>query len=276
MPTENIKLVIKDSICKMIGVSTACLYPLETEKAFEYLAKNGIKNTEIFFNTDSELTPSFVSELKHIALANGVRVYSVHPFMSTSDYYYLFCEYPRRQADALDKYRRFFEIAALLGAEVVNFHGPRREQTVTPEKYCEVYTQYYREARKEGVYFCQENVSRCHSRSSEFIRYMSEKCGDDVRFTLDIKQAHRASFDPFDFIDATKGKLKLVHCNDFDESSDCLLPLCGTFDLSLFRRQLSENGYDGMFTIEVYSQNYSDRSEIIDSYKKLSRLFERK
>ena len=38
----------------------------------------------------------------------------------------------------------------------------------------------------------------------------------------------------------------------------------------------SENGYDGMFTIEVYSQNYSDRSEIIDSYKKLSRLFERK
>ena len=92
----------------MIGVSTACLYPLETEKAFEYLAKNGIKNTEIFFNTDSELTPSFVSELKHIALANGVRVYSVHPFMSTSDYYYLFCEYPRRQADALDKYRRFF------------------------------------------------------------------------------------------------------------------------------------------------------------------------
>lgn len=260
----------------MIGVSTACLYPLETEKAFEYLAKNGIKNTEIFFNTDSELTPSFVSELKHIALANGVRVYSVHPFMSTSDYYYLFCEYPRRQADALDKYRRFFEIAALLGAEVVNFHGPRREQTVTPEKYCEVYTQYYREARKEGVYFCQENVSRCHSRSSEFIRYMSKKCGDDVRFTLDIKQAHRASFDPFDFIDATKGKLKLVHCNDFDESSDCLLPLCGTFDLSLFRRQLSENGYDGMFTIEVYSQNYSDRSEIIDSYKKLSRLFERK
>lgn len=276
MPTENIKFVIKDSICNMIGVSTACLYPLETEKAFEYLAKNGIKNTEIFFNTDSELTPSFVSELKHIALANGVRVYSIHPFMSTSDYYYLFCEYPRRQADALDKYRRFFEIAALLGAEVVNFHGPRREQVVTPEKYCEVYTQYYREARKEGVYFCQENVSRCHSRSPEFIRYMSENCGDDVRFTLDIKQAHRASFDPFDFIDATKGKLKLVHCNDFDETSDCLLPLCGTFDLSLFRRQLTENGYNGMFTIEVYSQNYSDRSEIIDSYNKLNRLFERK
>ena len=70
MPTENIKLVIKDSICKMIGVSTACLYPLETEKAFEYLAKNGIKNTEIFFNTDSELTPSFVSELKQIGRAS--------------------------------------------------------------------------------------------------------------------------------------------------------------------------------------------------------------
>ena len=63
----------------MIGVSTACLYPLETEKAFEFLAESGIKNTEIFFNTDSELSPSFVSELKRIADLNGVRVFSVHP-----------------------------------------------------------------------------------------------------------------------------------------------------------------------------------------------------
>ena len=94
----------------MIGISTACLYPLETEKAFEYLAKNEIKNTEIFFNTDSELTPSFVSELKHIALANGVRVYSVHPFMSTSDYYYLFCEYPADRRTRLTSTAAFLKL----------------------------------------------------------------------------------------------------------------------------------------------------------------------
>lgn len=259
----------------MIGVSTACLYPLETEKAFEFLAESGIKNTEIFFNTDSELSPSFVSELKRIADLNGVRVYSVHPFLSVSDYYYLFCPYPRRQADALDKYRRFFEIAALLGAEVVNFHGPRLEQEVSDEQYCEVYVRYYREALREGVFFCQENVCRCHSRSPEFLGYMSKTCGDEVRFTLDIKQAHRAAFDPFDFIDAVKGKLKLVHCNDYNEVCDCLLPLYGTFDLLSFRDRLLSNGYDGMYTIEVYSKSYSDRSEILDSYRKLSRLFER-
>ena len=33
-----------------LGVSSACYYPLETEIAFENLAKAGIKTTEIFFD----------------------------------------------------------------------------------------------------------------------------------------------------------------------------------------------------------------------------------
>ena len=43
-----------------LGVSTASFYPLETEQALEEIGKAGIKNTEIFFNCESELKDSFV------------------------------------------------------------------------------------------------------------------------------------------------------------------------------------------------------------------------
>ena len=42
------------------GVSTACLYPMQTEEALETLAKMGIKTLEIFFNAPSELSKPFL------------------------------------------------------------------------------------------------------------------------------------------------------------------------------------------------------------------------
>ena len=46
-----------------IGVSTACLYPLETEKALYELAKRGIKNVELFINSVDELEGSILAEI---------------------------------------------------------------------------------------------------------------------------------------------------------------------------------------------------------------------
>ena len=48
--------MIRKDVTKMdIGVSTACLYPLETEKALYELAKREVKNVEIFINSVDEL-----------------------------------------------------------------------------------------------------------------------------------------------------------------------------------------------------------------------------
>ena len=38
-----------------IGVSTACFYPLETEKSLVAAAQGGSVCTELFFNADCEL-----------------------------------------------------------------------------------------------------------------------------------------------------------------------------------------------------------------------------
>ena len=47
-----------------IGVSTACLYPLETEKALYELAERGVKNVEIFVNSIDELEGQVLVELR--------------------------------------------------------------------------------------------------------------------------------------------------------------------------------------------------------------------
>lgn len=259
----------------MVGVSTACLYPTETEVAFEFLAENGVKNVEVFFNTDSEFTFPFAQTLKKISRDNGINIYSVHPYTSFGDYYYLYCPYKRRQQDAFDMNCRFFDICSYLGAEVMNFHGPRFEQKVEIEKYCDIYVKLYRLAKQRNICFNQENVCRCHSRSPEFIRKMADICGDEVSFTLDIKQAIRANQSPVEMAKAMNGHMRLVHCSDHDDKSDCLLPFCGTYDFAEFYRTLKGFGYEGMYMIEVYSQSYENKSEIIKSYKELSALFER-
>ena len=46
-----------------IGASSACFYPMETEKAFLRIAELGFKHSEIFFNSSCELKSSFVKEL---------------------------------------------------------------------------------------------------------------------------------------------------------------------------------------------------------------------
>ena len=57
-----------------IGVSTACLYPLETEKALYELAERGVKNVEIFVNSIDELEGQVLVELRRIIGEYGMNV----------------------------------------------------------------------------------------------------------------------------------------------------------------------------------------------------------
>ena len=67
------------------GISTACFYPETIEKSLEKIVRTGYKNTEIFFNTDSEYSDSFISEIKAFTEANGIVVVSAHPYTSFAE-----------------------------------------------------------------------------------------------------------------------------------------------------------------------------------------------
>jgi sugar phosphate isomerase/epimerase len=76
-----------------LGISSACFYPLETEASLELIGKNGIKTTEIFFNSFGELKDPFVKELLHIKNNYGIEIVSIHPTFSLAESFMLFSGY---------------------------------------------------------------------------------------------------------------------------------------------------------------------------------------
>ena len=50
-----------------LGASTACFYPLETEKALLKVTELGYKYAEVFMNAPSELEEPFLKQLNTIA-----------------------------------------------------------------------------------------------------------------------------------------------------------------------------------------------------------------
>ena len=71
-----------------IGASTACLYPMETEKAVATLIENGFRIIEIFFNSFSELEPEYLEKLNEYILKNNCEVVSIHPFYREWSHFY--------------------------------------------------------------------------------------------------------------------------------------------------------------------------------------------
>ncbi len=255
-----------------IGISTASFYPLETELALEKIGKASVKTTEIFFNAESELKPSFIDILADIKEDYGMNITAVHPTMSLAESFMIFSEYERRFYEALQKFARYSEVAAELGAKYIILHGGKPNGLTTDEEYCEKFMQLNRETRKNGVIVLQENVVNYRSGDIEFLRSMKEILGDDAQFCFDIKQAIRCGYNPTDLIDEFWDNIKHFHISDHSLASDCLLPLNGKFDFQAFLNTLKNRNYDGACIIEVYKNAYKDIKEIFDSHKKLMKL----
>ncbi len=256
-----------------IGISTACFYPLETEFALEELGKSGIKNTEIFFNAESELKPAFIDMLLKIQRSYGINVSAIHPTMSLAESFMIFSAYERRFFEAVDKYSRYSEIAAELGAKYIIMHGGKPNGILSDEEYCERYMQLKSATLKNGVTVLQENVFKHRAGDIEFLRSVSDILGSEAEFCLDIKQSVRCGYSPFDLIEEFFPKIKHYHISDHSLAGDCLLPTNGGFDWKAFFSYLSQNGFDGACNIEVYSSAYKDYSEIYQALTKINKIY---
>ena len=105
-----------------LGVSSACFYPLETEKAFDRVCRIGCGFAEVFLCAPSELDDFFIRQIKEQADAAGIEILSVHPFSSFMENTFLFSPYYRRYTDNLTLYRRYFEICAYFGSKILVLH----------------------------------------------------------------------------------------------------------------------------------------------------------
>jgi sugar phosphate isomerase/epimerase len=257
-----------------LAISTACLYPLQTEIALQILLEQEFKNFEVFVNSESELSNEYIETLKNKLNKYNASIYSVHLFTSGFEPLMFFSNYSRRLYDSIEQYKRYFAAAKKLGALVVVFHGDRIEGALGVEEYCERFSLLTRAAKEEGVIIAQENVSRCKSRSLEFIKSMRKLGGDgNFKFVLDLKQTIRAQTNPFEMLEAMGTDVINVHISDSTAENDCLLPGYGDFDFTKLYNSLNEINYNGPLVIEVYRHNFNELTEINESFKYTNKLF---
>ncbi len=251
-----------------IGVSSASFYPMQTEEAIDRIIQLGFRNTEIFVNSECEYHPTFCKNLRKKLDDGGVNVVSVHSYTAAIESLYFFSGYSRRISDAMDAYNRYFEAAAILGAQYFSFHGERNPNQigyggVGIEAQCEVFCRLAECAAQHGIIVAQENVSWCASHDPKYIRALREALGDKIGFTLDLKQARRVNTPWQEYADAMSDRLLNIHISDGKGEKLSLLPGKGDFDYHQFFNCLAQKEYSNFLIIEVYRQDYGDDSEFL-------------
>lgn len=258
-----------------IGASSACFYPLETEKSLKTLGETGFDLAEIFFNAECELRGNIFREIKSIKEYYGMAISSVHPFTSFAETTMLFSPYERRFTDFLDIYKKYFSAAAELGADFIVIHGCKTLLPARDELYFERFKILNDTGKEFGIFAAQENVVDFKSQSPDFLKKMKEFLGDDFKMVLDIKQAVRSELDPLALAEEFKDNIVHLHLSDHTREKACIPPGKGNFDFGKLFHIMEKAGYKGSGVIELYSDGYESLEEIKEAKKHLERLLSR-
>ncbi len=257
-----------------IGVSTACFYPERTFDSLKTLVDNGVKDIEIFFNTDSETSAQSLELITRTVDDAGCNICAVHPYHCAFDWFYLFTGYEDRINDGIAMYQRFFEAVRFLGVKIVSFHGEHKNSILSPQKSFEIIKRLADTAKKYDITLCLENVARNKLRSAEDISDIRHAFDDNIAFTIDIKQARRSDESPLSLIDAAGECLKHLHISGNSDENDCIAPNIEDHETVAILERLSKNNYDGHVIIELYKDGYRDNEELIRSYNELKKFVE--
>lgn len=257
-----------------IGVSSSCFYPALIEESLKAVGRSGAKTAEIFFNSVCELDGDILNELCRIREYYNIQVRSIHPFTSGFEPYLLFSNYNRRTNDGIEFYKRYFEAANVLGAELVVLHGGKSPKKYTPELYAENYLKLHNAARKAGVFIAHENVNNCLCADPHYMKTVADYIGDEFKMILDIKQCRRTNQSEFEFIELLGDKIAQVHLSDGTSEHDCLAPGAGSYDFKKLFGALKNHGYNNTAVIELYRDNFKDESDIKSSLEYLKSIAE--
>ena len=264
------------------GISTACFFPsLYIEDAIDAIGDMNVGVTEVFFSCLGEYDPGFVAELKGRAQARDIKVFSIHAF-SLQFEPQLFTRHMRARREAEDIYRRVLEAGKTLGAGVYVFHGPVNLKRLSLDD-----SDYDGIARRTdeladiageyGIKLAWENVHYCWYEHPGFAQeLLSRTHTDNLYFTLDVKQAAQAGYQPEEFLPDTAGWLVNIHLCDYARTEGCVfpkLPFSGEMDMAAFRRAIRAANYDGGMTLEVYRHNYADHAQLADNFAAVRAYF---
>ncbi|MDR0314425.1 MAG: sugar phosphate isomerase/epimerase [Oscillospiraceae bacterium] len=254
------------------GLSTACFYPMPTEKALEKVGELGFKTSEIFFNSPCELNTDFLKELKAIKDYYNIDIETVHPLASFIESYMFFSEYERRFYDSLEIYKKYFEAANQLGAKAVVMHGAKSTVNTNFDMYCERFSKLINAGESYGVTVAHENVVKSVGESPSALQKMRDTIGYSFKIVFDIKQSLRSGYDPLEFAQSLGDIMVQIHISDHNSTRDCIPPGEGVFDFKGLCDIMSGHGYSGNYIIELYRSNFKNDNQLTGAYEYLKNI----
>jgi sugar phosphate isomerase/epimerase len=251
-----------------VGLSTASVYPLRTEAAFEYAARLGYDGVELM--VWAETVSQDVAEIEKLSARYNVPVLSVHaPCLLISQRVW--------GANPISKLDRSVRAAEQLGAQTVVVHPPFRWQ----RRYAEGFTEQVAELEAgSDVMVAVENmfpfradrffgtgqssIERMRKRGggpgvgiSAFAPSYDPLDGDYAHYTLDLSHAATAGTDAIEMaermgIDGPDGLVHLHLCDGSGASADeHLVPGRGTQPTVEICQMLAAGDFSGHVILEV-------------------------
>ncbi len=241
-----------------LGVSSGAFYPtIPTEDTPSAAAALGFTDLEIMLQTPGEYEPAFARLLAANAITAGITIRSVH---TMEQLHQVMSPYVRRADEGRAMMDRAIELAHIVGAGVLVWHGPPRSAVQTPEQW----QQFIEEARSiaarcasAGITLALENVGRCvlgHVRDvTMFARFLPEFEPGSIGFVFDPFQAAEAKANPFMMLAAMGNRVVNVHISDWlhsDPSQRHLPAGDGDLPWAAIIRAVAGSGYQGPLMIE--------------------------
>lgn len=247
-----------------VGLSTASVYPLRTEAAFEYAARLGYDGVELMVWAES--VSQDIAAIRRMSEKHGIPVLSVHaPCLLISQRVW--------GADPVAKLERSVRAAEELGAQTVVVHPPFRWQ----RRYAEGFTDQVAELESSSEVIVavenmfpfradrifgtgQSSISRMRKRRgtpgiavSAFAPSYDPLDGMHAHYTLDLSHSATAGTDAIDM--AARMGEGLVHlhlCDGSGASTDeHLVPGRGTQPTVEICQMLAASNFSGHVILEV-------------------------
>ena len=255
------------------GISTASLFTrFNTEDALSFLDKNGVKTSEIFFESFCEYKEEFGKILKE--RRKNIEVHSVHS-MTTQFEPQLFSVNDRASGDSFFWLNEMMKSASLIGAKYYTFHGQprylRKNVSFDIERIASTVQKIIDAIKPHGIKLAYENVHWCHYNYIGFFTEMKKRT-EGLKGTLDIKQARLSEIPYYKYIDEMKGDIVTVHISDVDINGRMCLPGKGTTDFYDLFSRLKDVGFDGAILLEAYQNDYKEFGELFSSLNYVEEL----
>lgn len=261
----------------MLGISTSSFYcRLSTEDAIYKIHELGVQCAEVFLNTYSEYKKDYIQMISDRLSECNLLFNSVHT-LPTQFEPQLFALSKRQQDDAIAFFKDILNSASSAGCKIYVMHGKPffkkniAEKPLNMDSIASVLTELCNIANEYGMQIALENVHWAMCNNLEFINGIKAVV-PDLRFTLDIKQAHLSGTHYKEYIKAFGERLVNVHICDYVDTHTCL-PGQGKADFNLLNNCLLDAGYTGNVILEVYEKDYSDYEQLQSSVNYLTEIF---